>query len=66
MNEEQTIEIIKHIDRYKDSGDTYTRDDVCAINKLLNMYEEEKYKRMSVENDKNYLKIEIQNLLSKV
>ena len=66
MNEEQTIEIIKHIDRYKDSGDTYTRDDVCAISKLLNMYEQEKYKRMSVENDINYLKIEIQNLLSKV
>lgn len=42
MNEEQTIEIIKHIDRYKDSGDTYTRDDVCAISKLLNMYEQEK------------------------
>jgi len=66
MNEEETLEKIKHIDRYKDSGDTYTRDDVCAISNLLNMYEQEKYKRMAVENDINYLKIEIQNLLSKV
>lgn len=65
MDNEQVIEKVKHIDRYKDCGDIYTREDVEAISKLLNMYENEKFKRMQAENDKNYLIKEIAGILSK-
>lgn len=66
MSEEEAIEKIKHIDRYKDSGDTYTREDVEAISKLLEMYEQEKAKRITIENDIDYTKKEIANLLNKI
>lgn len=66
MSEEEAIERIKHIDRYKDSGDTYTREDVEAISKLLEMYEQEKAKRITIENDIDYTKKEIANLLNKI
>ena len=66
MSEEEVIEKIKHIDRYKDSGDTYTREDVEAIGRILSMYEYEKNKRISIENDIDYLKNELGNLLSRI
>lgn len=42
MTEEEIVERIKLIDRIKDSGDTYTRDDVVAISGLLDLYQKEK------------------------
>lgn len=66
MSEEEVIEKIKHIDRYKDSGDMYTREDVEAIGRILSMYEYEKNKRISIENDIDYLKNELGNLLSRI
>lgn len=66
MSEEEVIEKIKHIDRYKDSGDTYTREDVEAIGQILGMYEDEKTKRIMIENDLDYLKKELQILINKI
>ena len=66
MSKEEVIEKIKHIDRYKDSGDTYTREDVEAIGQILGMYEDEKTKRIMVENDLDYLKKELQILINKI
>ena len=66
MSEEEVIEKIKHIDRYKDSGDIYTREDVEAIGRILSMYEYEKNKRISVENDMDYMKKELANLLNRI
>ena len=66
MSEEEVIEKIKHIDRYKDSGDMYTREDVEAIGRILSMYEYEKSKRISIENDIDYMKKELGNLLSRI
>lgn len=66
MSEEEVIEKIKHIDRYKDSGDIYTREDVEAIGRILSMYEYEKAKRTSLENDIDYMKKELANLLNRI
>lgn len=66
MSEEEVIEKIKHINRYKDSGDIYTREDVEAIGRILSMYEYEKNKRISVENDMDYMKKELANLLNRI
>ena len=65
MTDEQVIEIIKHIDRSKVSGSAYTIEDLEAICELLNMYENEKFKRIQAENDKEYLIQELNGLLSK-
>ena len=65
MTDEQVIEITKHIDRSKVTGNTYTIEDLEAISELLNMYENEKFKRIQAENDREYLIQELRKLLSK-
>lgn len=66
MSDEEVIEKIKHIDRCKDSGDTYTREEVEAIGQMLGMYKDEKTKRIMIENDLDYLKKELQILINKI
>ena len=66
MSDEEVIERLKHIDRHKDYGDTYTREDVEAIGQILGMYEDEKIKRIMIENQLDYLKNELAILLNKI
>lgn len=66
MKEDEMIERIEHIDRYKDSGDIYTRDDVIAIGKMYELFKSQKARIVTLENDIDFLKKSISEILNKV
>lgn len=64
--DEEVIEKIEHIDRYKDSGDVYTRDDVIAIGKMYELFKAQRLKIATLENDIDFIKKSISEILNKI
>lgn len=64
--DDEVIEKIEHIDRYKDSGDVYTRDDVIAISKMYELFKAQRLKIATLENDIDFIKKSISEILNKI